>query len=200
MATSSTLTVSELDFDKIKTNLKTYLQGQTEFSDYDFESSTLSILLNVLSYNTYHNAFYLNMVANEMFLDSAQLRTSVVSRAKMLNYTPRSSIGATAAISATVTPNDTPVSIIVGANTQFTSTVNGVSYLWVTSESTSLASQPNGTWMGTLNIVEGTPLQHRFAVTSTSSSSASNENRDDAFYRNENNDILNERSRISLPP
>ena len=167
MATSSTLTVSELDFDKIKTNLKTYLQGQTEFSDYDFESSTLSILLNVLSYNTYHNAFYLNMVANEMFLDSAQLRNSVVSRAKMLNYTPRSSIGATAAISATVTPNDTPTSITVGANTQFTSTVNGVSYLWVTSESTSLASQPNGTWTGTLNIVEGTPLQHRFSVNTT---------------------------------
>jgi hypothetical protein len=167
MASSSTLTVSELDFDKIKTNLKTYLQGQTEFSDYDFESSTLSILLNVLSYNTYHNAFYLNMVANEMFLDSAQLRTSVVSRAKMLNYTPRSATGATAAISATVTPNDTPASITVAANTQFTSTVNGISYLWVTSESTSLASQPNGTWMATLNIVEGTPLQHRFTVNTT---------------------------------
>ena len=55
MATNSTLTVSELDFDTIKSSLQTYLQGQTEFSDYDFESSTLSILLNVLSYNTYHN-------------------------------------------------------------------------------------------------------------------------------------------------
>ena len=167
MATSSTLTVSELDFDKIKTNLKTYLQGQTEFSDYDFESSTLSILLNVLSYNTYHNAFYLNMVANEMFLDSAQLRTSVVSRAKMLNYIPRSSTGATAAVSATITPNDTPTSISVDANTKFTSSVNGISYTWVTSESTSLVSQPDGTFLGTLNIVEGTPLQHRFAVNTT---------------------------------
>ena len=137
MASSSTLTVSELDFDKIKTNLKTYLQGQTEFSDYDFESSTLSILLNVLSYNTYHNAFYLNMVANEMFLDSAQLRTSVVSRAKMLNYTPRSATGATAAISATVTPNDTPASITVAANTQFTSdlsTVNSISSIYYLQE------------------------------------------------------------------
>ena len=85
MATNSTLSVSELDFDTIKSSLQTYLQGQTEFSDYNFESSTLSILLNVLSYNTYHNSFYLNMVANEMFLDSSQLRNSVVSRAKMCN-------------------------------------------------------------------------------------------------------------------
>ena len=167
MATNSTLTVSELDFDTIKSSLQTYLQGQTEFSDYNFESSTLSILLNVLSYNTYHNSFYLNMVANEMFLDSSQLRNSVVSRAKMLNYTPRSSVGATAAIDAVVTPGDSPTSITVGANTQFSATVNGISYSWVTSESTSLTSQPNGTFTGTLNIVEGTPLQHRFTVNTT---------------------------------
>ena len=167
MATNSTLSVSELDFDTIKSSLQTYLQGQTEFSDYNFESSTLSILLNVLSYNTYHNSFYLNMVANEMFLDSSQLRNSVVSRAKMLNYTPRSSVGATAAIDAVVTPGDSPTSITVGANTQFSATVNGISYSWVTSESTSLTSQPNGTFTGTLNIVEGTPLQHRFTVNTT---------------------------------
>ena len=167
MATNSTLSVSELDFDTIKSSLQTYLQGQTEFSDYNFESSTLSILLNVLSYNTYHNSFYLNMVANEMFLDSSQLRTSVVSRAKMLNYTPRSSVGATAAIDAVVTPGDSPSSITVDANTQFSATVNGISYSWVTSESTSLTSQPNGTFTGTLNIVEGTPLQHRFTVNTT---------------------------------
>ena len=168
MATNSTLSVSELDFDTIKSSLQTYLQGQTEFSDYNFESSTLSILLNVLSYNTYHNSFYLNMVSNEMFLDSAQLRTSVVSRAKMLNYTPRSSVGATAAINAVVTPGDSPTSITVGANTQFSASINGISYSWVTSESTSLTSQPNGTFIGTLNIVEGTPLQHRFTVNTTS--------------------------------
>ena len=132
MPTTSTLAVSELDFDTIKSSLQTYLKGQTEFSDYDFESSTLSILLNVLSYNTYHNSFYLNMIANEMFLDSAQLRNSVVSRAKMLNYTPRSARGATAAVDTIVTPGDSPTSITVAANTQFTSTVNGISYIYVT--------------------------------------------------------------------
>ena len=167
MATTSTLAVSELDFDAIKSSLVSYLQGQSEFSDYDFESSTLSILLNVLSYNTYHNSFYLNMVANEMFLDSAQLRNSVVSRAKMLNYTPRSARGATAAIDTVVSPGDSPTSITVAANTQFTATVNGISYIYVTSQSTSLTSQANGTFTGTLNIVEGTPLQHRFTVNTT---------------------------------
>ena len=168
MPTSSTLSVSELDFDNIKSSLQTYLEGQTEFSDYDFNSSTLSILLDVLSYNTYHNSFYLNMVANEMFLDSAQLRNSVVSRAKMLNYTPRSARGATAAIDTVVTPGDSPASITVAANTQFTATVNGVSYIYVTSQATALTSQANGSFTGTLNVVEGTPLQHRFTVSTAS--------------------------------
>ena len=103
MATKSVLNVSELDFDTIKSSLKTYLRSQTVFSDYDFDSSTMSILLDLLAYNTYHNSFYLNMVGNEMFLDSAQLRNSVVSRAKMLNYVPRSARGATAALSAVIT-------------------------------------------------------------------------------------------------
>lgn len=160
----STLNVSELNFDDIKTSLKTYLRSQTEFSDYDFDSSTLSILLDVLAYNTYHNSFYLNMVGNEMFLDSAQLRNSVVSRAKMLNYVPRSARGATAALSAVITPDDSPTGVTVPANTQFTSTIDGIEYTFVTSGSTTMSPQDNGTFTGTLNIVEGTPLQHRFTV------------------------------------
>ncbi|MGA1047165.1 MAG: hypothetical protein ACO3UU_04090 [Minisyncoccia bacterium] len=160
----STLNVSELNFDDIKTSLKTYLRSQTEFSDYDFDSSTLSILLDVLAYNTYHNSFYLNMVGNEMFLDSAQLRNSVVSRAKMLNYVPRSARGATAALSAVITPDDNPTGVTVPANTQFTSTIDGIEYTFVTSGATTMSPQDNGTFTGTLNIVEGTPLQHRFTV------------------------------------
>lgn len=160
----ATLNVSELNFDDIKTSLKTYLRSQTEFSDYDFDSSTLSILLDVLAYNTYHNSFYLNMVGNEMFLDSAQLRNSVVSRAKMLNYVPRSARGATAALSAIITPDDSPTGVTVPANTQFTSTIDGIEYTFVTSGATTMSPQDNGTFTGTLNIVEGTPLQHRFTV------------------------------------
>jgi len=89
MATNR-LTVTDLDFDTIKTNLKTYLQDQAEFTDYDFEAAGLNVLLDILAYNTHYNAYYLNMVANEAFLDTAVLRSSVVSHAKTLGYTPRS--------------------------------------------------------------------------------------------------------------
>jgi hypothetical protein len=104
------------------------------------------------------------MVGNEMFLDSAQLRNSVVSRAKMLNYVPRSARGATAALSAVITPDDSPTGVTVPANTQFTSTIDGIEYTFVTSGATTMSPQDNGTFTGTLNIVEGTPLQHRFTV------------------------------------
>ena len=86
---SSKLTVSELDFDNIKSNLKNFLRDQNEFADYDFDASAMSVLLDVLSYNTHYNAFYLNMIVNEMFLDTASIRNSVVSRAKHLGYTPQ---------------------------------------------------------------------------------------------------------------
>ena len=86
----SKLQVTELDFDDIKNNLKTYLKGQTEFSDYNFEGSGMSVLLDTLAYNTHYLGMNANMFANEMFLDSSTLRSSVVSHAKKLNYTPRS--------------------------------------------------------------------------------------------------------------
>ena len=84
------LRITELDFDTIKQNLKTFLNQQTQFTDYDFEGSGLSVLLDILAYNTHYNAYYLNMIANESFMDSAVLRNSVVSHAKRIGYTPRS--------------------------------------------------------------------------------------------------------------
>ena len=89
MATNR-LEIAELDFDSIKQNLKSFLKQQSQFSDYDFEGSGFSVLLDILAYNTHYNAYYLNMVANESFLDSAILRDSVVSHAKTLGYTPYS--------------------------------------------------------------------------------------------------------------
>jgi hypothetical protein len=89
---NSTIQVSNLDFNSIKSNFITYLQGQDTFKDYNFEGSSMSILFDLMAYNTQYNAYYLNMVANEMFLDSAIQRSSVVSQAKLLNYTPKSSI------------------------------------------------------------------------------------------------------------
>ena len=80
------LKVTELDFDNIKSNLKTFLKNQNQFKDYDFEGSGMNILLDTLAYNTHYLGFNANMVANEMFLDSSSLRSSVVSHAKSLGY------------------------------------------------------------------------------------------------------------------
>ena len=88
--TPKRLDVTELDFDEIKDNLKVFLKGQTEFTDYDFEGSGMNILLDTLAYNTHYLAFNANMLANEMFLDSSALRSSVVSHAKTLGYVPQS--------------------------------------------------------------------------------------------------------------
>ena len=82
------LNVTELDFAKIKPSIKDYISDQDEFRDYNFQGSVINLLIDMLAYHTYQNSFYTSMIGNEMFLDSAQLRDSVVSRAKMLNYIP----------------------------------------------------------------------------------------------------------------
>lgn len=105
MATSNNaLKVADLDFFSIRNNLKDYLRNQATFQDYDFEGSGMSVLLDILAYNTYYNAFYLNMAANESFLDTAQIRNNVLSHAKLVNYVPMSKRGAMAKINVVVTP------------------------------------------------------------------------------------------------
>ena len=103
MATvNNKLDVTDLDFDQIKANLKSFLSNQTTFSGYDFTGSGLNQILNLLAYNTHYNAYYMNMLANEMFMDSASITNSIVSKARMLNYTPRSMVGATATVQTTI--------------------------------------------------------------------------------------------------
>lgn len=114
--TASLLRVTELDFDSIKTNLKTFLKSQSEFADYDFEGSAMNILLDVLAYNTHYMGYYVNMVANEMFLDTAQIRNSVLSHAKLLGYVPRSMTAATARVNVVVTPPPEDVTSSVTIN------------------------------------------------------------------------------------
>ena len=97
--------IRELDFDQIKKSLKDYLRGQEKFKDYDFEGSTLNIILDLLSYNTHYQAFYANMVANEAFLDSAVARNSVVSLAKHLDYRPRSNKASRVLVNIELVPN-----------------------------------------------------------------------------------------------
>lgn len=108
MSTANTsLRVTELDFLSIRNNLKSFMQSQTQFQDFDFEGSGMAVLLDVLSYNTHYMGYYLNMVGNEMFLDTAQLRASVLSHAKNLNYVPQSQKGALVKADILVTPTIT---------------------------------------------------------------------------------------------
>lgn len=104
-ANNTSLSVADLDFFSIKNNLKNFLRSQSEFTDYDFDASGLSVLLDVLAYNTYYNAFYLNMAANEAFLDTAQLRQNILSQAKLVNYIPASKQGALAKVNILITPS-----------------------------------------------------------------------------------------------
>ena len=168
MATANTyLQVTDLDFGQIRANLKNYLSTQDQFKDYDYEGSTMATLLDILAYNTHYNAYYLNMLANEMFLDTAQQRDSVVSRAKELGYTPSSSIGATANINlsfAGVSAN-TP-EVIVPRNSKFTTTVDDVKYTYVTPETYKVANI-GGTFAKDILIREGEPVQYKWTVSSS---------------------------------
>ena len=124
---NSALSVANLDFSDIKSNLKNYLRSQTAFKDFDFEGSNLSVLIDILSYNTYMNSYYLNMVAAEGFIDSAQLRDSVVSHAKTLGYTPSSFTAPTATVNVTFgVTTDKPTTLRRGA--VFTTNVDGKTY------------------------------------------------------------------------
>lgn len=118
MKNTSNTPINSLDFDEIKSNLKEFLRGQTQFKDYDFEGSSLSIILDLLAYNTHYQAFYANMVANESFLDSAVIRNSVVSLAKHLDYVPRSKKAATLVVDVYY-PNDTATTDQVFKGTLF---------------------------------------------------------------------------------
>jgi len=163
-AANTYLNVTELDFEDIRTNLKTYLSTQTQFADYDFEGSAMAVILDLLAYNTHYNAYYLNMLGNEMFLDTAQQRDSVVSRAKELGYTPVSARGASANVTITFSGVDTTVprfNIPEGA--KFTTTIDDISYTYVTPEAFTV-SNINDTYTKAITITEGEPLTHRFTV------------------------------------
>ena len=135
MANTGFLDVSELSFDGIKSNLKTFLKSKTDFKDYNFEGSNLSNLLDVLSYNTYMNAYYLNMIGSEMFLDTSQIKSSVVSHAKDLNYLPRSKTSARAKVTFTInTGNQTPNYVIIPENYSVRASYNGKNYEFTTNE------------------------------------------------------------------
>ena len=167
MATNDTrLTVTEFDFDEVKSNLKTFLKSQTEFTDYDFEGSGMNILLDVLAYNTHYLGFNANMLANEMFLDSASLRSSVVSHAKTLGYEPTSATAPKALVDVTL--NTTGVATAtLSAGTVFTSTVDEVDYQFVTIADVTKSNTGAGIPFTNIDIYEGTYVTTRYTVDSS---------------------------------
>ena len=139
-ASNAEFIVANLEFDTIKSNLKTYLSSQSYFEDYNFDGSNMNVLLDVLAYNTYYNNIYLNHVASEMFLDSAQVRDSVYSHAKKLNYLPTSYRSSIAYANVAITPDDSPHSIDIPRLTKFTSTVGDNTYTFSTNSAVTVYS------------------------------------------------------------
>ena len=160
------LDISELDFDAVKANLKTYLSSQTEFSDYDFEGSGMSVLLDVLAYNTHYLGYNANMLANEMFLDSADLRSSVVSLAKAVGYTPTSATSSTADIKAVVN-GATGTSLTMTRGTKFTTTVNSQSYTFVNNADVSISPIDGVYTFSSVKLYEGSLLTFKYTVDTT---------------------------------
>ena len=172
--TKGKMNITELDFDGIKSNLKTYLKGQTEFTDYDFEGSGMSVLLDTLAYNTHYNAFMANMAANEMFLDTAVKRNSVTSHAKSLGYTPTSTKAPVAYVTVTVQDANT-ASVSMPAGFAFNTTIASVNYQFVNTTARTL--QPTsgvytytnipiyeGTWVTTTYTVDISDADQRFIL------------------------------------
>jgi len=161
------LKVAELDFDTIKNNLKEFLKSQSEFSDYNFEGSGMAVLLDLLAYNTHYMGYYLNMVSNEMFIDTAITRGSVVSHAKLLGYTPNSRVAPQAYINIAITPvtGDANSSIAIPRFTRFVSeTKDGVNYIFV-NPSTYISTKNSSSGLfevNNLSLKEGQPVNMTF--------------------------------------
>ena len=168
------LNVTELDFANIKQSLKTFMQAQDEFSDYDFEGSALSVLLDTLAYNTHYNAVLAHMLANESFLDSAIKRSSVVSIAKSLGYTPRSRRSSTGYVDFYLTPASsyTDITYTLSRDTVFTSTIDGTSYKFYPSKDVTATRQTfdgvDKFFFDNLELKEGTRVSNSFLIAANS--------------------------------
>ena len=179
--TQKKLDVTELDFDRIKSNLKTFMKNQTEFTDYDFEGSGLNALLDVLSYNTHYLAMNMNMVANESFLDTASTRSAVVSHAKTLGYIPNSPRAPVAFINVTLNNSTTDSSAFEELNTAtipigtvFTTQMDDVNYQFVTVSEHTINKVDDVLSFTNIPIYEGTYVTNRYTV--------NNQNVDQKFY------------------
>ena len=159
-SSNTSLRVAELDFNTIKENLKTYLRSQSEFQDFDFEGSGMSVLLDILAYNTHYMGYYLNMTANEMFLDTAQLRPSILSHAKVINYIPTSRRAAKVIADIKITPSTTEdndaTTVVLDRYTRFLGReVDGVNYPFVALYSNTAVKSGNSFDFSNTNLIQG---------------------------------------------
>ena len=160
------LVVADFDFDNVKSNLKSFLQDQPEFSDYNFEGSGFAVLLDTLAYNTHYLGFNANMLANELYLDSADIRKNVVSLAKMLGYTPTSAKSPLANVDITIN-NGSGATVTMNKGTSFTSIVDNVNYQFVTNQEIIMTPQ-NGVYkFSGVDLYEGSLVNFRYTVDST---------------------------------
>jgi hypothetical protein len=168
MASNAKIQLGQLDFDSIKNSLKSFLQSQSQFQDYNFEGAGLNVILDLLSYNTHYNAFYMNMIANEMFMDSATLRSSVVSHAKLLGYTPRSTTSSRVVVDCTITrsPSDTITELLsIPRFTPFISeSINGTSYRFLNTTEQTANLSGNQFIFTDLELKEGQESSYVFVV------------------------------------
>jgi len=150
------LNISDLEFDKIKGNIKTFLSGQDTFTDYDFEGSGMSVMLDVMAYTTHYMGYYTNMAINESFLDTATLRNSVVSHAKTIGYIPKSITASEAIIKLSFdTTGQDPSYIPIDKGTMFSSNVNGTTQQFVTLETVNIFPDETGDFSGEIKVYQG---------------------------------------------
>jgi hypothetical protein len=167
MPAPSSLNLTSLDFDTLKQNLITFLKAQTQFKDYAFEGSNMNVLLDILSYNTYLNAFYLNMAASEAFMDTAQLRPSVVSIAKELNYVPQSTRSAVATVNLSFNTTGLNGNLVIPTGTIFVGRNSNDTFTFVTDQTHSLLSAGSQFNVSNVNVYEGKLFTETFIVDNT---------------------------------
>ncbi len=166
MAKAHRLDISELDFENIKGSLKRFLSNQNEFKDYDFEGSSMAILLDLLAYNTHYLAYNANFVANEMFMDTAQLRSSVASLAKLVGYTPNSARAPIADLKLVI--NDgTGATITIPAGTKFSTAVDGLTYTFVSIADKTVQPVDGIYTAQSLEVYEGTYVSYNYTFDSS---------------------------------
>lgn len=181
MTTGRYLRITELDFERIKTNFKEFLKAQDTFNDYNFNGSGLDVLLDVFAYDTHYNAFYLNAAVNESFLSTASKRKNITKRARPYGYVPRSVTGAETTVDLAIT---VPLSTLIGAfggtdygivqlskNNRFTTTIDGTSYVFVNQSAVTLTQESSTSFSASnIPIRQGIPTTFRYTVDTTNTS------------------------------